>query len=110
MKKNQLPKPISLLILTLLTSILWVGLGIYRTLTVKPQPAVPENVSRAITPNLNTNIIQKIESAVFFQDSEIPQINTSVGTPNIATPLPTETPIATSSAVPVASGSAAPTI
>ena len=110
MKKNSLPKPISLLILTLLTAILWVGLGIYRTLTVKPVPTVPETVSKSITPSLNTNIIQKIESAVFFQDSEIPPLN--IGAIKLGTPLPSAvpTPVATVSATPVATEAATPAI
>ena len=91
MKKDSLPKPITILVLTLLTAIVWVSLNIYRAVTVKPNTTVPENISQSLNPVLNTQVIQKIESAIFLPDSEIPQISAS-GT---QTSAPTSTPIAT---------------
>jgi len=103
MKKPALPKPITILILTLLTSVLWVGLSIYRTVTVKPPAPVPEEISKPITPSLNTAVIQKIEARLYIPDSEVPQLNVT-GTPSSpmpsSTPMPTVTPVATSSASP----------
>lgn len=75
MKKNKLPKPITILILTLLTVLLWVGLSIYRTITVKPPTDIPNNISDPINPTLDTNVISNIESAIFIPDSEIPALN-----------------------------------
>lgn len=86
MKKNRLPKPVTILILTLLTAVLWVGLNIYRTFTVKPATPVPEKISEPLNPTLNTEIIQQIESAIYMPDSEIPQIGTEVQA--TATPAP----------------------
>ncbi len=86
MKKNRLPKPITILILTLLTAVLWVGLNIYRTFTIKPDAPVPESVSNPLNPVLNTEVIQQIESAIYIPDSEIPQIGTNIQI--TATPLP----------------------
>lgn len=99
MKKPSLPKPITILILTLLTAILWVGLSIYRSVTVKPSTPVPENVSKPINPSLNTAVIQKIESRIYIPDSEVPQIN-SVTSGTNPTPLATSTPASTPSASP----------
>lgn len=98
MKKNPLPKPIILLILTLLTSVLWVGLSIYRTVTIKPPVAVSENISKPLNSTLNTGVIQKIESAIFFEDSQIPPLNINVN-PNPTT-LPTSIPEVTPEASP----------
>ncbi len=101
MKKPALPKPVTILILTLLTVILWVGLSIYRTFTIKPTPQVPEEISKPLTPVLNTNTIQKIESSLYIPDSEVPRLD-AVGTPSMIqpteSPIPTATPEATSSA------------
>lgn len=100
MKKNKLPRPISILILTLLTAIVWVSLNIYRTITTKPAPSVPQDVSQSLNPILNKDSVGKIESAIFLDDSQIPQIVVnSTSAPVIQkTPTPLETPIATSSA------------
>jgi len=104
MKKNSLPQPITILVLTLLTALVWVGLSIYRTATVKPGVVVPEDISKPINPVLNSNVIQKIESAIFLQDSEIPEI-TITGSANTiiqptTVPTATSTPEATVSASP----------
>lgn len=108
MKKPPLPKPITILILTLLTAILWVGMSIYRTVTVKPPTPVPENISKPINPSLNTDVIQKIETRIYIPDSEIPQLNTVTTSKTATTPSPytSPTPIATS--IPVSTSSASP--
>jgi hypothetical protein len=110
MKKNKLPDPITILILTLLTALVWVSLNIYRALTASPAPSVPEAVSKSIKPTLNQDAISKIESAIFLNDSQIPQIVAGTGTTApAATPLPLPTPPqATQSASPNASSSATP--
>lgn len=104
MKKPSLPKPITILILTLLTAVLWVGLSIYRTVTIKPVTSVPESVSKPLTPTLNTSVIQKIESSLYIPDSELPPINVGGTTVPIPTPTGTPAPVVT----PEASGSASP--
>lgn len=109
MKKPSLPKPITILILTLLTAILWVGMSIYRTFSVKPPVTVPENISKPINPSLNTDVIQKIESRIYVPESEVPQLNTVTTTgaiPVLASPTASPTPTATS--VPVSTTSASP--
>jgi hypothetical protein len=111
MKKNKLPNPISILILTLLTAVVWVSLNIYRAVTTKPAPSVPQTVSEALNPTLNQDTINKVESATFLNDSQIPQITAGAasGAPT-ATPvsLPTALPSASPSAIPSASPSATP--
>jgi len=104
MKKNPLPKPITILVLTLLTTLVWVSLNVYRAVTIKPNASVPENISRSLDPTLNTQVIQKIESALFIPDSEIPQISVGGG----SLPVPTSTPIATPTTIIEASSSASP--
>lgn len=108
MKKNKLPNPISILVLTLITALVWVSLNIYRALTASPPPAVPQNVSQTLTPTLNQDTINKIESSTFLNDSQIPLVvtaQTAAGTPAptiLPSPAttPAETPVASPSATP----------
>jgi len=104
MKKNSLPKPITILILTLLTALVWVGLNIYRSIAIKPAAPVSEDILKPLNPTLDTETIQKIEAAIFIQDSEIPPI--SVGGTINTTPIPSQTPLPT--VAPESSPSASP--
>lgn len=104
MKKNKLPSLITILVLTLLTSILWVSLSIYRAITVKPPESVPSTVSNPLTPTLDQIEINKIESAVFLDNSQIPQNLIIASSP----PAPATLPIATPIITPTASPSATP--
>jgi hypothetical protein len=97
MKKKTLPNQITILILTLLTAVVWVGLNIYRTVTIKPAAVVPETVSKVINPSLNTSTIQQIESAVFIPDSQIPPINIKTNSLPSPISIPTPTTIPTAS-------------
>lgn len=107
MKKSSLPKPITILILTLLTTVLWVGLNVYRTFTLKPSATVSENISRPLDPTLDTATIQQIQSAIYIPDSEIPQIN--AGGSKTSSPIATATPTPISTATPESSSSAVTT-
>lgn len=109
MKKNKLPSLVSILILTLLTAIVWISLSVYRVFTTKPSESVPSTVSEPLTPTLDQDTIKQIESSVFINTSEIPEIVTGnlsspAPIPTFQTPLPTPTPITT----PIASPSAVP--
>ena len=102
MKKDKLPSLITILVLTLLTSILWVSFSVYRAITAKPAESVPSAVSDPITPTLDQNEINKIESAVFLDNSLIPQNLIVASSPPVPTTLPTATPITTPTASPSA--------
>ncbi|KKR55998.1 MAG: hypothetical protein UU51_C0012G0006 [Microgenomates group bacterium GW2011_GWC1_41_20] len=104
MKKNSLPKPITILILTLLTALVWVGLNIYRSIAIKPAAPVSEDILKPLNPTLDMETIQKIEAAIFIQDSEVPPI--SVGGTMNTTPIPSQTPLPT--VAPESSPSASP--
>lgn len=96
MKKNKLPSLITILILTLITAVMWVGLSVYRALSQKPAPAVPEEVSNPLTPTLDSDSLTKIQSRQLLDDSQIPAL-TITKSPNsapIATPINTASPSA----------------
>lgn len=90
MKKNKLPKSITLLVLTLLTSLLWISLNIYRSLTVKPPAVIANDISKSLNPNLDMEIINNIDKSIYIPDSEIPSLNVEfkIG----MTPVPMTTP------------------
>jgi hypothetical protein len=104
MKRNKLPSLITILVLTLLTIILWVSFSVYRAITAKPTESVPAAVSNPITPTLDQTEINTIESAVFLDNSQIPQNLVAASAPPSPVPVPIPTPITT----PVASPSATP--
>ena len=93
MKKDKLPKPISLLILTLLTAVVWISLSIYRAIAVKPVADISQGVSSPITPTLNKNAIDDIESSIYLDDSQIPQ--NIITTTSTSIPVPTVSPTST---------------
>ena len=88
--KGSVPKPISILMLTLLTTLLWVSLSVYRTFTVKPPSVVSANITKTISPNIDVDSINLIESATFIPDSEIPQLNIESNV--LPIPIPTVIP------------------
>ena len=110
MKNTKLPSLVSVLILTVLTSIVWVTLSIYWSIKKSPEPSVTKEVSDPLTPTLNTKVMGAIESKLFFNDNEIPQLNlVAKSTPiPIATQSAIASPTASASATPTASGSATP--
>ncbi len=98
------------MILTLLTSILWVSLNVYRSFTVKPDTTVPAKISEPLTPSLDQNAILKIESKIFFDSSQIPDsvaVETSEPSPTVE-PVATTEPTTTPEVTPEASSSATP--
>jgi cytoskeletal protein RodZ len=103
MKKNKLPSLITILVLTLLTSIIWVSFSVYRAITAKPPESVPSAVSAPLVPTFDTPEINKIESSLFLDNSQIPQNLITASTPPkiTPTPVPTVTPVASPSATPL---------
>lgn len=96
MKENKLPSIVSILILTLVTAITWIGFSVYRAFVVQPAPSVAKEVIQPLTPTLDTSIIEKIQSSLYLDSSQIPDnVVTSVQTPQpvvVSTPIPTPTP------------------
>jgi hypothetical protein len=106
MKKNKLPSLVTILILTLITGIAWASFEVYRAFTTKSEESVPSAVSNSINPTLDQPTINKIETKIFIDSSQIPDnvvTNSSITIPSqtVQTPAPT----ATTAATPVASPS-----
>jgi len=71
MKKPQKPFIVKLAILTVLTSIIWTGFDVYRRLTTKPAPSVPEEILSPITPELNQETLARLEKTVYLDNDEL---------------------------------------
>jgi len=73
MKKTKLPNLVAILVLTLITVVMWVSFSIYRAFSIKPTPQVAEDVSKPLSPVLDVETINLVESRVFIDDSQIPE-------------------------------------
>lgn len=104
MEKSKVPGLITILIMTLITSVMWVGFSIYRSLTTKPAPNVPAPISQPLTPSLDSATIEKMNSRIYFEIGSVPE--PSIGPTSSPTPEATLKP--TVSPSPVASASATP--
>ncbi|HSX49017.1 MAG TPA: hypothetical protein VLE44_02050 [Candidatus Saccharimonadales bacterium] len=109
MKKTKTPTPVITAALTLITIMFWAGFEVFRTLTVKPEPTVPQPIIRPLDPTLDINTLQSIGQRTFLTDDQIGNAQPVVPTvaPS-ATPAVTATPVASGSATPVATSSASP--
>lgn len=58
--KGKIPNLVVILILTTLTSVVWISLSIYRAVVVKPAEVIPDEISQTLDPNLNQDIINQI--------------------------------------------------
>lgn len=86
--KKKLPAIVTTLILTVITSIFWVFFTAYRSVTSKPQPAVPAEIILPLNPKLDTNTIEEIKNKSFLETIPDDRIDPVV-----------ETPISTQSAI-----------
>lgn len=88
MKKTKLPNFISILVLTLITVVMWITLNIYRALSTGTTPSVPSDISLPLTPTLDKDTINDVESRIFMDESQIPNITFS----STSIPVPSTTP------------------
>ncbi len=96
MKQSKLPNLISVLILTLITVVMWISLNIYRAISTKPAPVVPDEISKPLNPNLDTETITNLGTKIFLNESEIPNVQfnpvltqTPIPNPTFPSPSPT---------------------
>lgn len=72
MKKEKTPNIVSLAILTLITSIIWIFFSLYRVFTDKSDIKVSQEILEPLSPSLNEEIISEIENRVFIEQNQIP--------------------------------------
>jgi predicted exporter len=64
--KKQTPTLVIIVILTLVTVVFWVGFSIINRLKTKTSLNIPDQVLEPISPNLNQEILDKLETRTFF--------------------------------------------
>jgi hypothetical protein len=71
--KKQTPTLVIITILTLVTVIFWVGFSIINRLKTKPSLNIPDQILKPISPNLNQEILDKLETRTFFEKGFFPE-------------------------------------
>ena len=105
MKKNKLPSLVAILILTLITSVMWISFSVYRALTTETPLKISKTILEPLNPSLDEETIGQIESKIFLNESQIPENIISAPQPQATqisspTPTPMSTPTASPSAEP----------
>ncbi|KKR11687.1 MAG: hypothetical protein UT39_C0004G0046 [Candidatus Woesebacteria bacterium GW2011_GWA1_39_21] len=83
MRKQKTPALVNLAIYTTITVFLWIFFDVYRSLKKAPVLNIDSKILEPIDPNLDTNLLQEIESATFFDQSS-PQISPPLNDENNA--------------------------
>ena len=60
-KKSNLPMPVTILILTLITALSWIVFEVVRTFIKEPKPTVPREVLLPLNPTLDSNVLQALQ-------------------------------------------------
>jgi len=69
--KKQLPAIVVIAIISLITTIVWVGFEVYRAFSQKPSPTVTDEVIQTLDPTLDVEILEAVSRRVYLEDSEI---------------------------------------
>lgn len=104
MKNFKPPSFITILILTAITVVFWIFFGVVRIFTKADEETVPAAILAPLSPTLDKDVLDKLPSRVYFDDSQISTnvVSSPTPTPSIQIPTPTEILEATESATPTA--------
>ncbi len=94
-KKKKLPPIVQLAILTMITSIVWVGFEVYRAFTTEPAPTLASGALTPLDPTLDASNLNALQQRLYLSDSQL-----TVVTP---VPSPTIAPTAAASSTPTLS-------
>lgn len=91
--KTKLPSPVVILILTLITTLFWVGFSAYNSFVSKPEAIVPEEISKEFEPVLNQSALEKIKERVFLEEEiKVEPTNPPTSTETEENPIPIPSP------------------
>lgn len=102
MRKRKTPNLVTIAILTTITVVFWIFFSTYRVFTDKPSLDVPAEILEPVSPTLDTGLIDKIESRIFFKEGEV-ATQIQIASP---TAMPAETPAATPTVTPIPTATA----
>lgn len=69
-QKGGTPFLVKFMMLTLVTTLLWVGFDIYRAFTQKPPPSVSEEILAPVNPTLDATLLDKLTNRVYFEEGQ----------------------------------------
>lgn len=67
MKKRRRPFVVNFLILTVITTLIWVVFDVYRSFTTKPKPDVPSEILAPIDPTLDKDVLDNLSKKVYLE-------------------------------------------
>lgn len=65
------PGIVTILALSLITIVFWVGFETFRSVTTKPTSPVPEEILSALNPSLDTQALGDLSSRIYLAEEEI---------------------------------------
>lgn len=71
MKKPKPPKLVTVAIFTTITVIFWIFFEVYETLSGAPSVTVDNDLLSPLDPTLDVAALQKLETRVFFEESDV---------------------------------------
>lgn len=101
--KPKAPPSVIIVLMSTITIVLWIGLEIYRSVRVTPDPEIPSEVLEPLNPNLDESALSLLPRRIKLSESEAGQVML-VQEEQITTPgeeeAATEQPEATQSSQP----------
>ncbi len=95
-EKTNLPVPVTILVLTLITAVFWIVFEVIRTFIKEPAPSVPKEVLLPLNPTLDTDLLTNLQQRLYLSDQEIGDTSLVI----TASPTPEPTPVASPEATP----------
>ncbi len=78
MNKYKVPNFITILILTLITIVIWVGFEVYGNLTKSEEVIVSDEIIEPLVPTLDEEALENVNQRLFFEESEIRDALTTI--------------------------------
>lgn len=70
LKVQKTPSAIIIMVMTTITTVLWVFFGVYRILVSEVPPVVSDEILAPINPELDTKTLAKLGEKVYFERGE----------------------------------------
>jgi len=94
-KRSKYPPIVRFLLFTTITVIIWVTFEVYRSLTIEPDPVVPEEILAPLDPTLDSTRLDELQRRVNLSEEEIGEtvlLSPDLGEGVVVSPTPTDEP------------------
>lgn len=72
--KPKAPPSVIIVLTSTITIALWIGLEIYRSVSVTPEPEIPQEVLEPLNPNLDEGALSLLPRRIKLSESEAGQV------------------------------------